>query len=43
MMLPNNNLGEKSYRMIYTDLFGNILEIYSHNYELHYGRGAYTG
>jgi hypothetical protein len=25
------------------DPFGNILEIYSHSYELHYSSGAYTG
>ena len=36
--------GEKPYRMIYMeDPFGNILEIYSHSYELHYASGAYTG
>lgn len=35
--------GEKPYRMIYMeDPFGNILEIYSHSYELHYGSGAYS-
>lgn len=34
--------GEKPYRMIYMeDPFGNILEIYSHSYELHYSAGAY--
>ncbi|WP_231757847.1 lactoylglutathione lyase family protein [Microbulbifer elongatus] len=34
--------GEKPYRMIYMeDPFGNILEIYSHSYELTYGSGAY--
>ncbi len=34
--------GEKPYRMIYMeDPFGNILEIYSHSYELHYASGAY--
>lgn len=34
--------GEKPYRMIYMeDPFGNILEIYSHSYELHYSSGAY--
>lgn len=34
--------GEKPYRMIYMeDPFGNILEIYSHSYELTYGEGAY--
>lgn len=37
-------LGEKPYRMIYMeDPFGNILEIYSHSYELNYSSGAYTG
>ena len=35
--------GEKPYRMIYMeDPFGNILEIYSHSYELHYSAGAYN-
>mgnify|MGYP000412732465 FL=1 len=35
--------GEKPYRMIYMeDPFGNILEIYSHSYELHYASGAYN-
>lgn len=34
--------GEKPYRMIYCkDPFGNIIEIYSHSYELHYSAGAY--
>jgi len=34
--------GEKPYRMVYMeDPFGNIIEIYSHSYELHYGSGAY--
>ena len=34
--------GEKPYRMVYMeDPFGNILEIYSHSYELHYAAGAY--
>ncbi len=34
--------GEKPYRMIYMeDPFGNILEIYSHSYELTYSSGAY--
>ena len=33
--------GEKPYRMIYMeDPFGNILEICSHSYELHYASGA---
>ena len=35
--------GEKPYRMVYMeDPFGNILEIYSHSYELTYSSGAYT-
>ncbi|MTI17241.1 lactoylglutathione lyase family protein [Rhodobacteraceae bacterium RKSG542] len=35
--------GEKPYRMIYMeDPFGNIVEIYSHSYELHYSSGAYN-
>jgi lactoylglutathione lyase family protein len=34
--------GRKPYRMIYMeDPFGNILEIYSHSYELIYSEGAY--
>ena len=34
--------GKKPYRMIYIkDLFGNIVEIYSHGYELIYSEGAY--
>lgn len=34
--------GEKPYRMIYMeDPFGNIVEIYSHSYELTYSAGAY--
>lgn len=32
----------KPYAMVYMeDPFGNIIEIYSHSYELHYGSGAY--
>ncbi|WP_417358182.1 hypothetical protein [Gallaecimonas pentaromativorans] len=35
--------GEKPYRMVYMeDPFGNILEIYSHSYELTYSAGAYS-
>lgn len=34
--------GEKPYRMVYLeDPFGNIIEIYSHSYELTYSAGAY--
>ncbi|MFT7003443.1 MAG: lactoylglutathione lyase family protein [Sulfurimonas sp.] len=34
--------GEKPYRMVYMeDPFGNIIEIYSHSYELNYAQGAY--
>jgi len=34
--------GEKSYRMVYCeDPWGNIIEIYSHSYELTYSAGAY--
>lgn len=34
--------GEKPYKMVYMeDPFGNILEIYSHSYEMHYSSGAY--
>ena len=34
--------GKKPYRMIYMeDPFGNIVEIYSHSYELIYSAGAY--
>lgn len=36
--------GEKPYRMVYAeDPFGNIVEIYSHSYELTYSAGAYQG
>ncbi len=35
--------GEKPYRMTYCeDPFGNIVEIYSHGYELTYSAGAYS-
>lgn len=34
---------EKPYRMVYMeDPFGNIIEIYSHSYELTYSAGAYV-
>jgi lactoylglutathione lyase family protein len=34
--------GQKPYRMVYCeDPFGNLLEIYSHSYELTYSAGAY--
>ncbi len=34
--------GNKPYRMVYMeDPFGNVFEIYSHSYELHYSLGAY--
>jgi len=34
--------GDKPYRMCYVeDPFGNVFEIYSHSYELHYSGGAY--
>lgn len=34
--------GEKPYQMVYCeDPFGNIIEIYTHSYELHYSAGAY--
>lgn len=34
--------GEKPYRMVYCeDPFGNLVEIYSHSYELTYSEGAY--
>jgi len=34
--------GEKPYRMVYCeDPFGNIVELYSHSYELTYSAGAY--
>jgi lactoylglutathione lyase family protein len=34
--------GEKPYRMVYCeDPFGNLVEIYSHSYELTYSDGAY--
>lgn len=36
--------GEKPYRMVYCeDPFGNLLELYSHSYELTYSAGAYQG
>ena len=36
--------GEKPYKMVYCeDLFGNLIEIYSHSYELTYSAGAYQG
>lgn len=35
--------GDKPYRMVYMeDPFGNIIEIYSHSYELTYSAGAYV-
>lgn len=35
--------GEKPYRMVYCeDPFGNIVELYSHSYELTYSSGAYS-
>lgn len=35
--------GQKPYRMIYLeDPFGNIVELYSHSYDLHYGFGSYN-
>ncbi len=34
--------GEKPYKMVYMeDPFGNIIEIYTHSYELHYSSGVY--
>ena len=34
--------GEKPYKMVYMeDPFGNIIEIYTHSYELTYSQGAY--
>ena len=36
--------GEKPYRMVYMeDPWGNIIELYSHSYELTYSAGAYQG
>ncbi|MGL4394073.1 MAG: lactoylglutathione lyase family protein [Brevinema sp.] len=33
---------DKPYKMVYCeDPYGNIIEIYTHSYELHYGAGAY--
>lgn len=33
---------KKPYKMVYCeDPFGNIIEIYTHSYELHYGSGSY--
>lgn len=35
--------GQKPYRMVYCeDPWGNIIEIYSHSYELTYSAGAYS-
>jgi len=35
--------GEKPYKMVYCeDPFGNILEVYTHSYELTYSAGAYA-
>lgn len=35
--------GDKPYKMVYMeDPFGNIIEIYSHSYELTYSSGAYV-
>jgi hypothetical protein len=35
--------GEKPYRMVYCeDPFGNIIELYSHSYELTYSSAAYV-
>jgi lactoylglutathione lyase family protein len=35
--------GQKPYRMVYCeDPFGNIVELYSHSYELTYSAGAYA-
>ena len=35
--------GDKPYRMVYCeDPFGNLIEIYSHSYELTYSPGAYS-
>lgn len=34
--------GEKPYKMVYMeDPWGNIIEIYTHSYELHYSSGVY--
>lgn len=34
--------GEKPYKMVYMeDPFGNIIELYTHSYELTYSQGAY--
>lgn len=35
--------GEKPYKMVYMeDPFGNIIELYTHSYELHYSSGVYN-
>jgi catechol 2,3-dioxygenase-like lactoylglutathione lyase family enzyme len=35
--------GEKPYRMVYCeDPFGNLVEIYTHSYELTYSAGPYS-
>ncbi len=35
--------GQKPYKMVYMeDPFGNIIELYTHSYELHYSSGVYV-
>ena len=42
MPVRHYNPDDKPYRMVYSeDPFGNIIEIYSHSYELTYSAGAY--
>ena len=42
MLISEYYLGEKPYRIVYCeDPFGNLVEIYSHSYELTYSQGAY--
>ncbi|MGB6127262.1 MAG: hypothetical protein WBG30_00800 [Psychrilyobacter sp.] len=42
MIIREYYLEDKPYKMVHMeDPFGNIIEIYSHSYELHYGSGAY--
>lgn len=42
MLIREYYPGEKPYRMVYCeDPFGNLVELYSHSYELTYSEGAY--
>ena len=42
MLIREYYPGEKPYRMVYCEYpFGNLVELYSHSYELTYSEGAY--